>query len=759
MGSLEYWVPCPRGLEAILGEELRSMGIRQVRPLRSGVAFHGSLGQGYRACLWSRIASRVLLVLARVDAPDAETLYSSVHDLPWEDHIPVTGTIAISAGGVNDNLRNTQFTAVKVKDAICDRLRERSGERPSVDTEHPDVRVNIAVRDNRATLSIDLSGETLHRRGYRPSERSGGPSLREDLAAGLLLVAGWPEKARMGGALVNPFCGSGTVLVEGAWIAGDVAPGILRSTWGFENWLGHETSTWDGLLAEADDRAEQGRPNIPPIFGSDGDASQIASAREVLRRARVDDLVTLQNSDITGFTAPQSTSGLVALNPPYGGHAVARSQLAALYSQLAGRLRRTFEGYELAVLSPDQEANIGLGMQPRRTMTVAGGAMDVILSVYTIGTADNGTAGADEAVAEVDAEKTVQDDTAALNAGTCITVAGRQLAVAEPNTQQFADRLHKMYVQRRKWARKNGVSCYRIYDADLPDYAVAIDLYQGAAADLGHTWVHVSEYAAPADIDPVKAHRRLSDALAVTSEVLDVPAEEVFLKVRKRERGGSQYAGRLSKGRSTIGVVQEDYLLFQVNLSDYLDTGLFLDHRITRELVFEKAERTRFLNLFAYTGSATVHAAAGGAFQTTTVDMSQTYLDWARRNMALNGFTGEEHEYLRADCLEWVREMRHDRYRWDLIFVDPPTFSSGAKMGVRTWDVQRDHAEFLIDVSRLLTRDGIAIFSCNLRNFCPDLETLERAGIQMEDITASTIPEDFSRNPKIHHCYLMRRVS
>ena len=226
-------------------------------------------------------------------------------------------------------------------------------------------------------------------------------------------------------------------------------------------------------------------------------------------------------------------------------------------------------------------------------------------------------------------------------------------------------------------------------------------------------------------------------------------------------RGGSERRGWLALGPG-CHLVDEGGLTFEVNFSDYLDTGLFLDHRDVRAEVREMAKQTkgskRFLNLFAYTGSATCYAADGGAKHTTTVDMSRTYLDWARRNMARNGFTEREHEFVQADCVSWVTEMRHTKNRWDLVFCDPPTFSNSKRMGRDVFDVQRDHAELLIGISRLLTRDGVCLFSCNLRGFAPDVEKLAKAGVEIRDVTAGTIPEDFKRNAKIHHVYVVRRT-
>ena len=313
-----------------------------------------------------------------------------------------------------------------------------------------------------------------------------------------------------------------------------------------------------------------------------------------------------------------------------------------------------------------------------------------------------------------------------------------------------------MAKERRKWARKNDISCYRIYDADLPDFSVAIDRYDGVWKSEGESCLIVAEYQAPKSIDPEKAEARFRDAVAIASAVSGIPSGRVFAKTRRREKGGGQYVDQQKDGY--LMYTQEAGNVLEVDMGSYLDTGIFLDHRVTREMVGGMAEGKRFLNLFSYTGTCTVHAAVGGAASTLTVDLSQTYLDWAKRNMALNGCEGPEHRFERADVLQWMVNAVKQGRQFDLIFVDPPTFSNSKAMGKNTWSVQRDHVRLLSHVVRLLAPGGVAVFSCNLRNFKPDFEALEAEGVKLTDITAKTIPHDFERNPKIHCCYMVERA-
>ena len=335
---------------------------------------------------------------------------------------------------------------------------------------------------------------------------------------------------------------------------------------------------------------------------------------------------------------------------------------------------------------------------------------------------------------------------------------GRKVEVLcrDKGADQFAARLRKVAKDRRKWARDNDISCYRVYDADLPDFAVAIDRYDGVWKSEGENCLVIAEYQAPKSIDAAKAAARLDDAVEIASATLGIPRERVFLKTRRREKGGGQYTDQQKEGH--VLYTQESGNVFECDLGSYLDTGIFLDHRVTREMVGSMAEGKSFLNLFSYTGTCTVHAAVGGAKSTLTVALSQTSLSWAHRNMELNGCDGPEHGFVRADVLQWIEREARGWRRFDLIFVDPPTFSNSKAMGKNTWSVQRDHVKLLTNVVRLLERDGVAVFSCNLRNFKPDVEALAEAGVAIEDITPQTIPHDFERNAKIHCCYLVRKA-
>lgn len=719
-----FFATTAKGMEPLLTDELHGLGVSAIAETRAGVSFEATLAQAYRVCLWSRIASRVLLPLASFEASTPEALYDGVRVIRWSEHLGRDGTLAVDFSAVQSRITHTHFGALKVKDAIVDQFRERYGERPSVARERPDVRVNVHLRRDEATVSIDLAGDSLHRRGYR-QEGVEAP-LKENLAAAILLRAAWPAIAREGGALFDPMCGSGTLPIEAALIAADSAPGLLRSYYGFLRWKGHDATAWAALLAEAGERREQGLKHLPPIVGYDGDAKAARVAMANVQRAGLQGLVHIEQRELAAVGgAPahgkSEPPGLVIVNPPYGERLGQAEELRSLYKLLGDKLKEHFHGWKAAVFTGNPDLGKHIGLRARRIHTLYNGAIECKLLSFDV-------------VPEWYVGFHARSGEAAATAA--------PVAPPSAGAQMFANRLRKNLKTIGRWAEREGVHCYRLYDADLPEYALAVDIYE--------QWVHVQEYQAPGTVDPVKAEARLREALAVIPEVLGVPAGHVFFKVRQRQKGKSQYEKLGMTGE--FHEVREGNCRLLVNFTEYLDTGLFLDHRPTRLLIQQLARGKRFLNLFGYTGAATVHAAMGGAAATTTVDMSNTYLDWAKRNLALNGFGGRDHPFIQADCLSWMEKAQG---RYDLIFLDPPTFSTSKRM-MDTLDVQRDHVSLIKAAARLLAPGGVLIFSNNYQRFKMDREAL--TGLTIEDITRATLPKDFERNPRIHNCWRITRA-
>ena len=715
-----FFATAPRGLESLLADELRALGAEEVAGTVAGVGFSGSLEVAYRVCLWSRLASRVLLQLAVFPAPTPEALYAGVRDIDWRAHLDPDATLAVDANVARSAINHSRFAALKVKDALVDQLRERCGVRPSVEPRRPDLRLNLRLLRDEATLSLDLSGESLHRRGYR--EEGARAPLKENLAAAILLRAGWPAVAADGGSLVDPLCGSGTLLLEGALLAADIAPGMLREYFGFCGWKGHDPELWRRLRTEAQTRREAGLQRLPAIAGFDADPEAVRAAWANAQRAGLQDRVHFERRELARLAAPPAagaTAGLVVANPPYGERLGELTELGPLYACLGSRLKEQFAGWQAAVFTGNPGLGRQIGLRAHKVYKLFNGALPCQLLLFAV--EEERYYGAEAAAAR----PVVEGGTQHLSEG----------------AQMFANRLRKNLKSLGRWARRERVECYRLYDADMPEYALAVDRFG--------EWVHVQEYAAPADVDLQRAERRLREALSALPEVLGVPRERIFLKVRRRQKGSAQYERQDARGE--FHEVTEGNCRFLVNFTDYLDTGLFLDHRPTRALIQEMAPGKRFLNLFAYTATASVHAAMGGARSTTSVDLSHTYLAWARKNFALNGFSDRSHEFIQADVRAW---MAQEKRRFDLIFLDPPTFSNSKSMS-GTFDVQRDHVALLRDAARLLAPGGTLVFSNNYRRFRMDVAALPE--LSCEEITPRTIPRDFERSQRIHNCWLVRK--
>jgi len=718
---VQFFASCPPGVADLTAAELRDCGATHTRELKLGVLFEGTLATAYRACLWSRTASRILMPLANFPAATPEQLYDGVYAIDWSQHVAASGTLAIEFGGSSAGIKHTHFGALKTKDAIVDQLRERSGQRPSVELERPDIRLDVRLDRERATLSLDLSGDSLHRRAYRA--RGVAAPLKENLAAAVLLRSGWPAIAAAG-EFVDPLCGSGTLVIEAALLALDIAPGSLRSYFGFIGWRGHDRALWQSLVDEARARREAAASRRIVLRGYDNDAAAVRAAIENSERAKLRGFVHFERRELEQLVREsEAATGLLATNPPYGERIGDQERLQALYQMLGARLREQFQGWKAAVLTGNPPLAKAIGIHARRSHTLFNGRIECRLLRFEITPEDFQQP---RRAPSVDAAETR----------------------ARPGAQMFANRLRKNMKAALEWAKRESVDCFRIYDADMPEYAFAIDQYGDGAENR---WLVVQEYAAPRTVDAKAARQRRDEALAVIPHELDIAPERMFVRERRQQKQGAQYE-KLARERE-FDIVREHPYRFFVNFTDYLDTGLFLDHRLTRRMLGELARGKRFLNLFAYTGTATVYAAGSGATASTTVDMSRTYLDWAKRNLALNELASPAHGFVQANCLTWLAEQRDTSRRWDLMFIDPPTHSRSKRM-TEDFDVQRDHVQLLTRARELLTPRGTIVFSNNYTRFKLDAAGL--AAFEIDDIGRTTVPEDFARNPRIHSCFVLR---
>ncbi|KML67589.1 bifunctional 23S rRNA (guanine(2069)-N(7))-methyltransferase RlmK/23S rRNA (guanine(2445)-N(2))-methyltransferase RlmL [Pectobacterium peruviense] len=689
-----------RGLEELLKSELESLGAQSCAVVQGGVHFEGDNRLLYQSLLWSRLASRILLPLNEFKVHSDLDLYLGVQAIDWSTIFSIDKTFAVNFTGTNEDIRNSQYGALKVKDAIVDSFTRKTGQRPDVAKQQPDIRVNVFLQRDTASVALDLSGDGLHQRGYR--DLAGLAPLKENLAAAIVSRSGWQN----GTPMVDPMCGSGTLLIEAAMMASDRAPGLHRTHWGFNAWLKHDAALWHELTSEAQQRASQGlQATTSRFFGSDNDRRVIEIAKANARGAGVAELISFGVKDAAQLQnpLPEGPKGTVVSNPPYGERLESEPALIALHNMLGRKMKSDFGGWQLSLFSASPELLSCLQLRAERQFKAKNGPLDCVQKNYQLA------------------------DTQGESAG--------QIA------EDFANRLRKNLRKLEKWAKQQGIECYRIYDADLPEYNVAVDRYG--------SWVVVQEYAPPKTIDAQKARQRLFDVINATLSVLELPSNRLVLKTRERQKGKNQYEKLAQKGDFLL--MEEFGAKLWVNLTDYLDTGLFLDHRIARKMLGEMSRGKDFLNLFAYTGTASVHAGLGGARSTTTVDMSRTYLEWAEKNLRVNGLTGRQHRLIQADCLSWLHNG-HEQF--DVIFIDPPTFSNSKRME-ESFDVQRDHLALMKDLKRLLRRGGTIMFSNNKRGFQMDVAGLTALGLNAKEITAQTQSQDFARNRQIHNCWLL----
>ena len=693
-----------RGLEELLKSELEALGASQCRVAQGGVYFQADERVMYQSLLWSRLASRILLPLNEFDVYSDLDLYLGVQAIDWTEVFSVEDTFSVHFSGTNEEIRNSQYGALKVKDAIVDCFVRKLDQRPDVARQQPDIRINVYLNKEKASVALDLSGDALHIRGYR--DLAGQAPLKETLAAAIINRSGWQQ----GTPLVDPMCGSGTLLIEAAMIAADKAPGLYREHWGFYAWSKYNPALWRELITEAQVRFRQGlKETTSRFYGFDIDKRVLDMARSNARRAGVQTLVSFNHGDAAMLENPVETGikGTILSNPPYGERLESEPALIALHSQLGRIVKARFPGWRLSIFSASPELLSCLQLRSEREFKAKNGPLDCVQKNYLLAETPS------ETVGEI--------------------------------SPDFANRLRKNHKKLSKWAKQQGIDCYRIYDADLPEYNVAIDVYRDK--------VVVQEYAPPKTVDERKARQRLFDVITATMNVLQLSSNQLVLKTRQRQKGKQQYEKLAQK--EDFFLVQEYNAKMLVNLTDYLDTGLFLDHRIARRMLGQMSRGADFLNLFCYTGSATVHAGLGGAKSTTSVDMSRTYLEWAEKNLQANGLTGRQHRLIQADCLTWLANSPE---QFDLIFIDPPTFSNSKRMD-GTFDVQRDHVQLITHLKRMLRRGGTIMFSNNKRGFKMDIEALNALGLQAEEITAKTRSEDFARNRQIHNCWLIRHAA
>lgn len=714
---MKFFITCPAGLESLLKDELQSLGLSDLRETVTGVICRGEAALAYKACLWSRLANRVLLLLAEESSGNAHQIQALSKSIAWEEHIGAEDSIRVDFNGKSPAIRHSQYGAQLIKDGVVDHFIDRGDPRPNVDLSEPDHRINVRLSKHKIYISLDLSGDSLHKRGYRVGQ--GMAPIKENLAAALLLRAKWPSVASAGQNFIDPMCGSGTFLIEAAMQQGDIAPGIYREDYGFFRWKQFDQTQWSSLKTEAEERRKQGLKNLSnAIIGFEIHEKTAKQAQANIDKAGLSAHIEVINGQLSLAVdkVDIEKQGLILCNPPYGMRLGEQEKLPYDYYQLAQTSKQYFPGWSLGILSSSTELLSETRMRVEKKYRIFNGPIKCELRLYKIRSTED-----TERSAENSQSNQVRKPS--LNEG----------------AQMVANRLQKNRQKLSKWIEREGVSCYRVYDADLPEYAAAIDVYNDC--------LHIQEYQAPKTIDANKAAQRFNDLVKAAKNVFDVDAKHVFTKVRKKNKGSDQYQKQAPLQQSDFQVVSEGKAQLLVNLKSYLDTGLFLDHRPLRNIIENSVKGKRFLNLFSYTSTATVRAILGGAASSTSVDMSNTYTQWSRLNFDENNIRSNKHKIVREDVISWLRQCRSG---YDVIMLDPPSFSNSKKMN-ESFDVQRDHAPLVHRCMELLNNGGVLYFSNNYRKFKIDEELKE--SYQLEDISDATIDKDFQRNSKIHVCF------
>lgn len=700
----QAYASCPKHLELLLKDELIELGAQDVAEKLSGVVFYATPEVLMRSLLWSRLANRILVMINQIKVNTSDELYDAIYATDWLDQVNIIpNTLAINFKGVNKELRNTQYSSQVVKDAICDRIRETSETRPDVVKTNADLSVSVVLKQGQVLVYQDISGRSLHLRGYRQTLTKA--PLKENLAAAVLIRGDWPELSKQGYNLIDPMCGSGTFLTEGYLIACDIAPGLTNPQYSVDTWKYYNEDTWNELLFEAKARMIAGTDDFKgQIIGADHHKDSVKITEEHAYQLNAEDMIQCQYKTFENFSIP-AKNNLVVCNPPYGVRL--KKNVDATWRQLGEWMANKALDSKAAIMTYAKNQGFMLGFRAKKSWKLMNGDLPITLITFDIG------------------------GTTKLNAP-----EGQKHALPE-TAQMVANRIKKNLAKLKKWINKENIKAYRVYDADIPEYAVAVDVY--------NDHINIQEYKAPKTIPEKKTKKRLEDAVLGAQVALNIKNDKVHIKTRQKQSSNNQYEKRVADSDNLI--IHEQDRKYIVNLEKYLDTGLFIDHRWIREYIQQNSQGKSLLNLFCYTGSVSVAASLGGASKTTSVDSSKTYLAWAKDNYRLNHMDIYNHKLIRSDVLEYISSCNH---KFDTIFVDPPTYSNSHSRET-DWDLQRDHKQLLLACKRLLNEGGEIIFSNNYRKFQIDEDLSHYFAI--EDITQQSISPDFVKSKIKRVCF------
>lgn len=663
------------GLEGLLAEEVSALGAKQIEAGNRGVTCLGDLEVLYKANIWCRTAIRVLRPLTSFPAKDEKALYKGIQSIDWSRWMSALGTIAVDANVSSSFTTHSLFVAQLAKDAVVDQFREKSGNRPSVDLENPDLRIVISLFQNTAQVSLDSSGESLHKRGYRL--KTGEAPISEVLAAGILKLSGWDQKS----PLLDPMTGSGTFCIEAALLARNIAPGLLRRHYGFHNWPDFDGALFQRLLNEAADSV-LGDIQVP-IIGLEIDDAVAEIARQNVENAGLTDIIRIERADFFNWNGLPETKGTVVLNPPYD-ERLGVDNVAELYQRIGDRLKQAYSGWTAFVLSGNLEAVKYIGLRSSQRVPLFNGPIETRLLKFELHASEG-----KRPVYSVDNSK--------------------WLAKAE----MFRNRLQKNLKNYGKWAEREGVTNWRVFDWDVPELPFILELYGDALRfeeiprNQDHTAIEHSQF------------QKLMVKTAV--EVLQISAEKVFFCVRNPKASPEKFQ------KADFSMVKEGKCKYLVRLGDALDVGLDLRNRKIRSVIQKEAEEKEFLSLYSYTGAFALAAAVGNAKSTTSVDTSGIHLEWAQENFKLNGIGGNNW-FFRSEISEFLRESRN---RFDLCVVESPS------------RVLIEHSRDLLEGILKVMRPGGKIY------FISGMKDFTLTDKRAKEITQKVSAFDFDRKPNM----------
>ncbi|MBN2736894.1 MAG: bifunctional 23S rRNA (guanine(2069)-N(7))-methyltransferase RlmK/23S rRNA (guanine(2445)-N(2))-methyltransferase RlmL [Spirochaetales bacterium] len=711
-----FLVTCPPFCEDLLGEDCQKAGISSFKKgpgFLSGAADYASL---LRVIFYSPIAGRVYLNIHHFAASDYDELYQMALNFPWDEQMKVDQSFSISVQSKRTSKTDNRFAVQRLKDGLCDYFRKKTTRRPSVDSEQADAPFYVFWDDKEASLYYDLSGQSLHRRGYR--EALGKADLKENLAAAIIRRSGWLDKFQ-DYPLADPFCGSGTLVIEALLMALEIPPGPLRSYYGFKGWKHHDQGLWEQLCNENSLKIMESK-KMPLIWASDVDPRAIQLARQNAEKAGVSSYIHFHRIDFFEFQVARQISkpGFMLMNAPYGQRLDIDEDMTSFYHLLGRQLKTQWHNWKTGILAP-KELTLSIGLKAEKNYRFNNGTIACQLALFNINDSNR---------FNPLITKPIQNKT--------------RVAYFEDNNQEMLiNRLKKNHRILKSWLKRENISSYRLYDADIPEYNGAIDIYEGK-------WVVIQEYQAPKEIPFEKAFTRLKTMVQAVEKALGLGGQFIYIKQRSHQKGSQQY-----RAHSHLGIyhtIEEGGLKFYVNFIDYLDTGIFLDHRPVRGLVKKMSQGKNLLNLFSYTGTVSCYALSGSALRVVNVDASKNYLAWADENLKLNGFHESSYQNICSDCFEYLKDNTE---KFDLVFCDPPTFSN-SKSRQGHFDIQRDYPGLLRLIKKSLKPGGEIIFSCNYRGF--KLDPGEIPFEEIREITKQSIPEDFEKNPRIHQVWIFK---